>query len=155
MKKSSTAAMPEHGACGETEPPWRNRIAAPRVGDEEYLCSCTTYGITPRQWGRFSIYSREKRAAEKICVRGRRAAPKYRGDGQSPPRVGGRLLPALGKDYVGRNTPTHVGKTLQVFTERVVRKKHPHACGEDSHQGRAGGAGMETPPRMWGHDGIL
>ena len=27
---------------------------------------------------------------------------------QSPPRVGGRLLPALGKDYVGRNTPTHV-----------------------------------------------
>ena len=70
--------------------------------------------------------------------------------GETPPRTWGR--PEVGTELakIGRNTPTHVGKTN--ITLRYARRcqKHPHARGEDFlHPPRHFGDG-ETPPRTWG-----
>ena len=43
------------------------------------------------------------------------------------------------------NTPTHVGKTIDINAPIAKSQKHPHACGEDRFN-----FDWETPPRMWG-----
>src|SRR5690554_7511989 len=49
-----------------------------------------------------------------------------------------------------RNTPTHVGKTHYGLSSTEVKRKHPHACGEDEFSSPRSGDTVETPPRMWG-----
>ena len=49
-----------------------------------------------------------------------------------------------------RNTPTHVGKTLQKCRFSIKRWKHPHARGEDRPAKKASTPRSETPPRTWG-----
>ncbi len=55
----------------------------------------------------------------------------------------------VGSD-LDRNTPTHVGKTKTILKIGEVKKKHPHACGEDTAKGKRPVLYQETPPRMWG-----
>ena len=54
------------------------------------------------------------------------------------------LLPHIG------NTPTGVGKTLELAKEDLILGKHPHGRGEDSLAARATSHCFETPPRAWG-----
>ena len=49
-----------------------------------------------------------------------------------------------------RNTPTHVGKTAMFSLQKLARKKHPHARGEDRHRMARARRSVETPPRTWG-----
>ena len=62
----------------------------------------------------------------------------------------GRLLVTAYNLYRTRNTPTHVGKTLQIYIALTAYQKHPHACGEDTAATGYGQNLAETPPRMWG-----
>ena len=54
-----------------------------------------------------------------------------------------------------RNTPTHVGKTLQTLIRRQVSQKHPHARGEDSIGLWTADKKTETPPRTWGRHNVI
>ena len=51
--------------------------------------------------------------------------------GETPPRTWGRLTRAEQKAFNRRNTPTHVGKTLDAKDAPAEGWKHPHARGED------------------------
>ena len=48
------------------------------------------------------------------------------------------------------NTPTGVGKTCQIRTNRIADQKHPHGRGEDPDYGGGTMKRKETPPRAWG-----
>ena len=74
---------------------------------------------------------------------------------ETPPRMWGRRLGVIQRFFPAGNTPTHVGKTAYRLTRQTSAKKHPHACGEDSQMLSDKAIKAETPPRMWGHDGIL
>ena len=69
---------------------------------------------------------------------------------ETPPRTWGR--PEVGTEFaeIGRNTPTHVGKTTLEWQFLPNGKKHPHARGEDSPTTSVGVYFAETPPRTWG-----
>ena len=53
-------------------------------------------------------------------------------------------LPELG------NTPTSVGKTLQLRPDIGDQGKHPHKRGEDSGTAQELQFAQETPPQAWG-----
>ncbi len=69
---------------------------------------------------------------------------------ETPPRVWGRR--AVEVQFLNRdgNTPTCVGKTLEVQLDAAPRGKHPHVCGEDDAVAVTIGESTETPPRVWG-----
>ena len=50
---------------------------------------------------------------------------------ETPPRTWGRLVGGSIRHITGRNTPTHVGKTIPAFQRMSDNGKHPHARGED------------------------
>ena len=69
---------------------------------------------------------------------------------ETPPRAWGRrkLIPD-GHNLCG-NTPTCVGKTLELFCQYIFKKKHPHVRGEDKTFFHRNRDQEETPPRAWG-----
>ena len=69
---------------------------------------------------------------------------------ETPPRTWGRLFPEVLENPLGRNTPTHVGKTDAENHRECRGKKHPHARGEDSRGMWSSLPLPETPPRTWG-----
>ena len=70
--------------------------------------------------------------------------------GETPPRPWGRQCPRTANHIDYRNTPTPVGKTQKHSDGSAVRRKHPHARGEDDHRQFETACNMETPPRPWG-----
>ena len=50
---------------------------------------------------------------------------------ETPPRAWGRLSNDTGLSFLGRNTPTCVGKTPGSAGMTYVWWKHPHVRGED------------------------
>ena len=72
------------------------------------------------------------------------------GDGETPPRLWGRLLLLRLLLLAARNTPTPVGKTSRSRAGYQHTRKHPHACGEDSASVNILISPPETPPRLWG-----
>ena len=73
---------------------------------------------------------------------------------ETPPRAWGRLRVISQYLAIDRNTPTCVGKTLQLLHNRNLMQKHPHVRGEDAAPEAALLVKPETPPRAWGrpHD---
>ena len=69
---------------------------------------------------------------------------------ETPPRTWGRRGGPDFEDAGLGNTPTHVGKTYDDDTEKLMGKKHPHARGEDYIWGQCAIDEKETPPRTWG-----
>ena len=69
---------------------------------------------------------------------------------ETPPRAWGR--PRYNHECLlsSRNTPTCVGKTLQLRAVFLLPEKHPHVRGEDAGAGAAATRTSETPPRAWG-----
>ena len=49
----------------------------------------------------------------------------------SPPRVWGKLAPTRAPGNRARFTPTRVGKTASLPSQRTLPTVHPHACGEN------------------------
>ncbi len=98
-----------------------------------------------------------------ICVPtgGRAKHPHVRGEDrpgrqppgstkETPPRAWGRPFAPVSDLLPGRNTPTCVGKTLQVCVVVSVTSKHPHVRGEDTTSSKGCSTPAETPPRAWG-----
>ena len=69
---------------------------------------------------------------------------------ETPPRAWGRRLRLSNRRGSWGNTPTGVGKTLQLVADKSLSGKHPHGRGEDKHQVQTIGYYQETPPRAWG-----
>ncbi len=69
---------------------------------------------------------------------------------ETPPRTWGRQRHTKLRMHYGRNTPTHVGKTVSRHCSSAAAKKHPHARGEDSLMCFFPTRKKETPPRTWG-----
>ena len=69
---------------------------------------------------------------------------------ETPPRAWGRLAVLAAPVCSRGNTPTCVGKTLQVEHARVGNEKHPHVRGEDWMCCAEWLITAETPPRAWG-----
>ena len=69
---------------------------------------------------------------------------------ETPPRVWGRLFASTFANACSRNTPTRVGKTDDRGIIGFLRRKHPHACGEDPRKSPIVAPHSETPPRVWG-----
>ena len=69
---------------------------------------------------------------------------------ETPPRVWGRRRAHVVDDVGHGNTPTRVGKTQLARKVCRDRRKHTHACGEDSLNAIAQLCARETPPRVWG-----
>ena len=69
---------------------------------------------------------------------------------ETPPRTWGRRRCSHCRSWHGRNTPTHVGKTLDLLDLLGLLEKHPHARGEDAGAHVVRGNDKETPPRTWG-----
>ena len=69
---------------------------------------------------------------------------------ETPPRTWGEPGKYMPLTKVGRNTPTHVGRTKcrGYATEQI--SKHPHARGENALQCWCHPMTQETPPRTWG-----
>ena len=69
---------------------------------------------------------------------------------ETPPRLWGRQQGLLHTIDRYGNTPTPVGKTSIPFSQSILMKKHPHACGEDLKTSLPRQCRSETPPRLWG-----
>ena len=69
---------------------------------------------------------------------------------ETPPRGWGRPAVELKASPAKRNTPTGVGKTSGVVVFLLLRRKHPHGCGEDLLFTGIKAHAIETPPRVWG-----
>src|SRR5690554_1896799 len=52
-------------------------------------------------------------------------------EGETPPRMWGRLVDDYDDPSIIRNTPTYVGKTVAKMQHPLLIQKHPHVCGED------------------------
>ena len=107
----------------------------------------------PRTWGRLVSPCQNPQIYEKH-PHARGEDPRRRvGSGrvlETPPRTWGRLA-SLGRRFrMGRNTPTHVGKTPCGIRKARPRRKHPHARGEDLRDQWGKWLAEETPPRTWG-----
>ena len=74
---------------------------------------------------------------------------------ETPPRTWGRLETPSKTAVSPGNTPTHVGKTLEKGLYAFLKRKHPHARGEDPQSGTAPQSLTETPPRTWGRHASL
>ena len=69
---------------------------------------------------------------------------------ETPPRAWGRRQKEeLSVSRVG-NTPTCVGKTINLLQGSRATEKHPHVRGEDSRAKALKSLPSETPPRAWG-----
>ncbi len=109
----------------------------------------------PRTWGRRPYARTQRRPARntpthvgkttgRSCSRtARKKHPHARGedgvaerDGraevETPPRTWGRPGEKEKSLWTKRNTPTHVGKTEEIWQDARLRGKHPHARGEDT-----------------------
>ena len=106
----------------------------------------THVGKTGRHGAHVRLYRKHPHACGEdgrrhyYCV-----APK-----ETPPRMWGRPVSLHPIKSLDGNTPTHVGKTGHNPEKRLLRGKHPHACGEDRRHICAEVTSEETPPRMWG-----
>ncbi len=69
---------------------------------------------------------------------------------ETPPRAWGRLSSSHSNSHPQRNTPTGVGKTLNLPVHASIIEKHPHGRGEDTKATFQTCAKSETPPRAWG-----
>ena len=69
-----------------------------------------------------------------------------RRNGETPPRTWGRPTADNNTSISGRNTPTHVGKTLRIFAPDKIGEKHPHARGEDGILGGNNCASVRNTP---------
>ena len=69
---------------------------------------------------------------------------------ETPPRTWGRQERAPDIFLSVRNTPTHVGKTVDGAEVLPLFEKHPHARGEDFQAALKRDGKEETPPRTWG-----
>ena len=69
---------------------------------------------------------------------------------ETPPRVWGRLFYSPMKRIRIGNTPTGVGKTIEITGHHFCKWKHPHGCGEDLPYFLIYIWLKETPPRVWG-----
>ena len=89
----------------------------------------------PRTWGRPGIPA--------FAFTTQRKHPHARGEDrwagnrswvlrETPPRTWGRQELTSSYRHNRRNTPTHVGKTVQFLYTHDERGKHPHARGEDN-----------------------
>ena len=85
-------------------------------------------------------------------ARGEDGVPPAQGcyDEETPPRTWGRHCITQSGYGISRNTPTHVGKTVQPRKTAFKSQKHPHARGEDGRSSRVTALTIETPPRTWG-----
>ena len=72
---------------------------------------------------------------------------------ETPPRAWGRLVLRLFCHLAVGNTPTGVGKTIEIGCEPECIEKHPHGRGEDDKMALGMVADQETPPRAWGRPG--
>ena len=70
--------------------------------------------------------------------------------GETPPRVWGRPPSSPSSPSSPGNTPTGVGKTAYRQFRSILKKKHPHGCGEDVRDAADRDLDIETPPRVWG-----
>ena len=69
---------------------------------------------------------------------------------ETPPQAWGRQQQREIYLWVGRNTPTSVGKTRPPAAHAPWPRKHPHKRGEDGRTGASSSASSETPPQAWG-----
>ncbi len=91
-------------------------------------------GNTPTHVGKTPGYGVQPLQNEKhphAC--GEDSADLHSPDGlpETPPRMWGRHGCNRLRSKLGRNTPTHVGKTRFCQCNKIGNRKHPHACGED------------------------
>ena len=127
----------------------------------------------PRTWGRQPIVrlvTKMERNTPTHVGKTPPWAPCWLTRWETPPRTWGRhCREGEGVSHDG-NTPTHVGKTVSSPSLKRLKKKHPHARGEDPSRARGGkSCGKhphargededdewpayttgETPPRTWG-----
>ena len=69
---------------------------------------------------------------------------------ETPPRAWGKRSRNNGRVLSWRNTPTCVGKTLDLVPVLDEKEKHPHVRGENSRTVPPWISAGETPPRAWG-----
>ena len=107
----------------------------------------------PRAWGRLRLlcgfYCRNEKHPH---VHGEDAINKLQEETgeETPPRAWGRLRFYKILDCFLRNTPTCMGKTPYLQSNRYPRWKHPHVHGEDLFTLYSSIGTTETPPRAWG-----
>ena len=133
-------------------------------------CSVET---PPRAWGRYRRPHRYRaapgntptgvgkiRGCRRPGARGRKH-PHGRGEDdpdraqwvryvETPPRAWGRSAGNDSGVWLGRNTPTGVGKTYSMTAPRKSSWKHPHGRWQDSWMPAPWRSWPETPPRAWG-----
>ena len=73
----------------------------------------------------------------------------------SPPHAWGIPTLPIRNNSVTRFTPTCMGNTLEIFSERTCSSVHPHMHGEYGHQGRVKLACRGSPPHAWGIPDIV
>jgi len=68
----------------------------------------------------------------------------------TPPRVWGRVSFRSSTGFMGRDTPTCVGKRSCDIRVFIRRWGHPHVCGEEFMGIQSKYEHIGTPPRVWG-----
>ncbi len=69
---------------------------------------------------------------------------------ETPPRAWGKPENGYFVTHSNGNTPTGVGKTVQVPPGMHLARKHPHGRGENFTHITVANLILETPPRAWG-----
>ena len=68
---------------------------------------------------------------------------------ETPPRTWRKPIVAFWLYEIGRNTSTHVEKTLTIHSNKIIRWKHLQARGENQAHTTLKYRQEETPPRTW------
>ena len=92
------------------------------------------HGNTPTGVGKTRRRSMQGQAGQKHphgCGEDPGAGNQWTEQGETPPRVWGRLSIMQQHGVRKRNTPTGVGKTRLSTAQTLYEVKHPHGCGED------------------------
>ncbi len=83
-----------------------------------------------------------------------RATPSCQVQIETPPPAWGRRNMPTARQTFMRNTPTCVGKTVNVLANASAQKKHPHLRGEDLLMVFRVPFVTETPPPAWGRQNL-
>ena len=145
--------------CGEKDAStcrrYTPRGSPPRMRGKACVpcCCCTCIGITPAYAGKredeYVAYVTERDhprvCGEKACARASTSAMSG-----SPPRMRGKVMSSLLRDFLSGITPAYAGKSSQVNSFCELIWDHPRVCGEKDVRSCACHVWTGSPPRMRG-----
>ena len=111
------------------------------------------FGIIPTRVGTSFFTSSQQREIQDhphACGDKSRTAQRRSSFLGSSPRVWGQVVELSKTEVTKRIIPTRVGTRRLAEVEMLIKRDHPHACGDKGSAGLSGALCLGSSPRVWG-----